>query len=212
MKHALVLVPLAMVAAGCSPMVYQGYRPTMPGTYAPAAFAQPPLPVGRWDNVMRLAAASMIDVLTLDGTANVGPFVWADAQSLVIQRNGGDVRIPRTDIIRVDVVDAPGSEAKAVARNTLRGALLGAGASVLVSAVIGGPAWPPPGAWLRAGAAAGGVAGAQGALGARQPRMVYLAPSQAPSVYPYAPPNPSRQPVRQPLAGTGLRAPAVQVR
>ena len=184
MKNALVLLPLALLATGCSPMLYPGYGRAMPAPYPPAAYAPapPPLPVGRWDNVMRLPVTSTIDVLTLDGTPNVGAFVSADAQSLVIQTNGTDVRIARADVIRVDMVEAAGSQVRAVARSTAKGALLGAGASALVSAVIGGPAWPPPGVWLRTGAAVGGVAGAQSALVARQPTMVYLAPSQIQAV------------------------------
>ena len=88
--------------------------------------------------------------------------------------NGAEEEISRAEIVRVDLVDLPGSEVKAVARRTAGGALLGMGVALIVSGVIGGPAWPPPAASLRAGAALGGVSAAQAELNNRRGRMIYL--------------------------------------
>jgi hypothetical protein len=178
MNKALMVVAAALLATGCSPLLYSGMhapaRPLMAGPYQ----APPPLPIGRWDNVMRLQADSTIDVLTMDG-ATVGRIAAADGWTVTIRVDDQEVQIPRADVLRIDVVDLPGSEARAVARRAARGALLGAGAAAVIGAVIGGPAWPPPGALVRAGAAGGAASGAQAAILQRAPRIVYLAPGQA---------------------------------
>ena len=178
MKNALAIVSVTLLSAGCSPMLYSGYtRP--PGTAAlgpPAAMG--PLPIGRWDNVMRLPHGSVIDVLTPDGSPNVGMIRLATASTVTIQVDGRDVEIDRVKVIRVDLVDLPGAEVQAAARTGARGALLGAGAMALVGLVIGGSAWPPPSALIRAGVAGGAVSGVQSSLTNRQGRMIYLAPEQ----------------------------------
>jgi hypothetical protein len=133
---------------------------------------------GRWDNVMRLPPGSVVDVLSMDGAAYVGGLTAADGWSVSVNVNGIDEPIPRADVLRIDLVDLPGSEVRAVARQAGIGAVLGAGAAALVAGVIGGSAWPPPGALLRGGAAIGGVAGGSAALAARQGRIVYLAEHQ----------------------------------
>ena len=149
MKNALAIVSVTLLSTGCSPMLYSGFaRPP-----ATAPFGSPtvigPLPIGRWDNVMRLPHGSIIDVLTPDGTPNVGPIQSATGSAVTIQVDGHDVEIDRVNVIRVDLVDLPGSEVQAAARTGARGALLGAGAMALVGFVIGGSAWPPPRAHSR---------------------------------------------------------------
>jgi hypothetical protein len=102
----------------------------------------------------------------------------ATASTVTVQIAGRDVEIDRTNVIRVDLVDLPGSEVRAAARSGARGAILGAGAMALAGLVIGGSAWPPPGGLLRAGAAGGAITGAQSSLSNRQDRIIYLAPEQ----------------------------------
>ena len=156
--------------------------------YRPYPVARPPvMPVdttaaarGRWDQVMRLPAGAVIDVLTLDSSAYVGQLRGADGHTVRVMVNGIEEQIARGDVLRVDLVDLPGSEVGAVAKRATAGALLGLGAAALIGGVIGGEAWPPPGALLRGGAAIGGVAGGEAALVARQGRLVYLAENQSP--------------------------------
>lgn len=178
MKNALAIVSVTLLSAGCSPMLYSGYtRPSLTAPYGPPA-AMGPLPIGRWDNVMRLPHGSTIDVLTPDGRPNVGLIQMATASTLTIGVDGHEVEIDRVKVIRVDLVDLPGSEVQAAARSGARGALLGAGAMALVGFVLGGSAWPPPGALIRAGLAGGAVSGVQSSMTNRQGRMIYLAPEQ----------------------------------
>ena len=147
--------------------------------YRPYPVARPPvMPVdttaaarGRWDQVMRLPAGAVIDVLTLDSSAYVGQLRGADGHTVRVMVNGIEEQIARGDVLRVDLVDLPGSEVGAVAKRATAGALLGLGAAALIGGVIGGEAWPPPGALLRGGAAIGGVAGGEAALVARQGRL-----------------------------------------
>jgi hypothetical protein len=178
MKNGLAIVSLTLLSAGCSPMLYSGYtRPPLTAPYGPSA-AVGPLPIGRWDNVMRLPHGSTIDVLTPDGRPNVGLVQMATASTVTIRIDDQEVEIDRVNVIRVDLVDFPGSEVQAAARSGARGALLGAGAMALVGFVVGGSAWPPPGALIRAGVVGGAVASVQSSMTARQGRMIYLAPEQ----------------------------------
>lgn len=175
MKKLMLVAVLAVLTSGCAPFLY----PT-PYSYAPRARMQPapaPMPVGRWDNVMRLPRFAIIDVLTRDGAAHVGSFVGANSDAVRVLVSGDEREIDRNEVVRVDLVDLPGSEAGAVAKGALRGALLGAGAALLFGGVIGGDAWPPPGPLLRGFAAAGGVSAGQAAFSQRQGRIVYLAPN-----------------------------------
>ena len=48
---------------------------------------------GRWDEVMRLPAKSVVDVLTMEGTAHVGLLTRADARAVRILINGIDEQI-----------------------------------------------------------------------------------------------------------------------
>lgn len=176
MKRLCVVVAAALVASGCAPFMYPpGQYGYTPPSRARAAYAPEPPPYERWDNVMRLPHAAMIDVLTRDGAANVGAFVGADIRSVRIIAGSQEREIDRAEVVRVDLVALPGSGVRAVARGAAGGALLGAGAMALFSGVIGGGLWPPPGVLLRAGAAGGGLAGGSAAAANRQPRLIYLA-------------------------------------
>ena len=168
MKKLIVIVAAAGLTAGCSPLMYSGPYGRMPpphygqhfGGRAPLVEA---VPMGRWDNVMRLPRASTIDVLTNDGAASVGLVAGSDAQSVRLLMQGVEVRIARADIVRVDLVDLAGSDTAAVARKAARGALVGG-------------VWPPPARAVRAGVALGAVNGGQAEAIRRSPRMIYLAP------------------------------------
>jgi hypothetical protein len=179
-----VLLLAAVATTGCaSYMAPYGLGPARP---YPSAYNRPlPPPVdpslmarGRWDNVMRLPAGAVVDVLTKDGLAYVGNLSGADGYRIRVLSNGIEEGIARADVMRVDLVDLPGSEFGAVAKRTVGGAALGVGAAALIGAVVGGPLWPPPAAMLRGGAALGGTAGASAAIAARAGRLVYLAEDQ----------------------------------
>ena len=180
---ALGLIVIAVASSGCAQLLSPyGYGPT----YRPYPIARPPvLPVdesaaarGRWDQVMRLPNAATIDVLTVDGAAYIGRLTGADGRALRLIVNGIEEEVPRADVLRLDLVDLPGSEVGAMAKRAAVGAALGVGAAALVAGVIGGPAWPPPGALLRGGAAIGGVGAGEAALAARRGRVVYLAENE----------------------------------
>ena len=185
---------LATVATtGCTALMPHG------GAYGRYPMMRPaPMPaidpyaaaLGRWDSVMRLPIESVIDVLEMNGTAHVGKITRVDGYSVGVMVNGNEREIPRAEILRVDLLDLPGSEVGAAAKRAGLGAALGVGAMALVGAVIGGSAWPPPAAMLRAGAAIGGVAGAESSLIARQKRLIYLAEHQriTPPDYAQGPP------------------------
>jgi hypothetical protein len=166
-----VLILLALFTTGCTHRMYAGISA---GYSRPVAIG--PWPVGRWDNVMRLPPSSTIDVLSRSGTANVGNFASADAESVTLNVTGRQLRISRAEIVRIDLVDLPGSEATVIARSAARGALVGAGVMTVMGAVLGGEYWPPPGSFLRAGVAGGAAMAGQATAANRQPRIVYVAP------------------------------------
>jgi hypothetical protein len=100
MMWKAVLIPLALLTTGCTHLVYPGIpRPMAAGYFRPVALAQSPL--WRWDNVMRLPPSSTIDVLSTSGTASVGKFTSADAQSVTLKVKAGDLRISRAEILRI---------------------------------------------------------------------------------------------------------------
>lgn len=178
MKTMILVTTMALATTGCAPaMMVMATRgnPAMPFIGQPTAPVEP-APIGRWDNVMRLPRGSGVDVLTVNGAANVGQIVDADNDTVRVDMDGAVLRVARADVVRVDLVDLAGSEARAVAREVARGALLGAGVVALVAGVIGPGAWPPPGEWLRAGAAVGGVTAGQAETRRRAGRLIYLAP------------------------------------
>jgi hypothetical protein len=184
-KHVffLGLILAAASASGCAqslmPFAYDRLR------RAPFPAQSPMTPVdagfavrGRWDLVMRLPTQSVIDVLTSDGAAHVGQLIGVSRDTVNVMVKASEQKIARADVLRIDLVDLPGSEVRAVARRAAGGALLGIAAAALAGAVIGGEAWPPPGALVRGGAAIGGVSGGQAALAERQGRLIYVAENQ----------------------------------
>lgn len=179
MKRTTTLVGLLLfgsLATGCAPYYAPnagraGY-PVRSMSATPAA--DPYSSRGRWDNVMRLPAGASIEVLTWYSGARAGRIASADGASIRILIDGAEEEIFRRDVVRVDLVDLPGSEAGAVARRAAGGALIGMGGATIVSAVIGGAAWPPPAVSLRAGAALGALAASQAELINRRGRMIYL--------------------------------------
>jgi hypothetical protein len=194
-----VLIVPALLTTGCASLLspvgpYPRYGRLNP--YAMRAPVMAPLPVGRWDNVIRTPLNSAIDVVATDGL-HAGVIEGADVQEIVLREGGQQIRIARANIMRIDLVDMAGSETAAVAAGAAKGAILGAGAAALVGAVFGGPAWPPSGPFLRGAVAIGGVAGGAAAMEQRRQRMIYLAPSMAPGRSPYggySPDDPFMQP------------------
>jgi hypothetical protein len=173
----IVIVAAASLTTGCSPLMYSGpYGRVLPPHYGQRPPQVEAVPVGRWDNVMRLPRASTIDVLTTDGAASIGLVAGADAQSIRLVMERVEVRIARADIVRIDLVDLAGSETAAVARKAARGALVGVGVVGVLTGVIGGELWPPPARAVRAGVALGAVGAGQAEMLRRSPRLIYLAP------------------------------------
>lgn len=177
MKKLAMVVAAALLSSGCAPLMYRGHHPLSLSPPRPTGHVHPAPPVGRWDLVMRLPQGAVVDVLTRDGTAHVGAVMGASETAVVLKMADAERPIARLAVIRVDLVDLPGSGIGAVARGAAGGALLGAGAAGLVAAVIGGDAWPPPGWLLRGGAAVGGLTGGEAALLQRRGGLVYLAPN-----------------------------------
>jgi hypothetical protein len=176
----LLLVVATVLTTGCSALLQPGpYHRSRYGYGRPSMVASDYAPVGRWDLVMRLPRQTTIDVLTRDGQAHVGWFGGADEQHVRLDVAGAAVQLARVDIVRIDLVDMPGSTTGAVARRAAGGAILGTAGAALLAGIIGGQAWPPPGALLRAGAAGGALAGGEAELARRHPRIVYLAPNMA---------------------------------
>jgi hypothetical protein len=193
MQKAIVIVLAAFTTTGCSHLMYPGlYSPARSRSVAPAP-PPPPMPIGRWDNVMRLPRGSVVDVLSMNGEAFVGPVTGIDGSAVRVVVRGVEEHVSRADVLRVDLVDLPGSEAGAVAKRVGLGAAVGVGAAALIGGVIGGAAWPPPGALLRGGAAVGGLAGGEAALAARQGGLIYLAEHQLSTRYSSGLPNPPIQ-------------------
>jgi hypothetical protein len=183
MQKTIVIALAALTTTGCSQLLYPGaYAPARSRMVAPRPLP-PPVPIGRWDSVMRLPPGSIVDVLSMNGEAFAGPIAGVDGFAVRVVMRGVEEQIPRADVLRVDLLDLPGSEAGAVAKQAGLGAVVGVGAAALIAGVIGGPAWPPPGALVRGGAAIGGVAGGQAALAARQARLIYLAEHQGSMPY-----------------------------
>jgi uncharacterized protein YceK len=126
MKKLVGLVVVLILSSGCSALLLPGHH----GSYRSPrtrAHADPYTEaVGRWDQVMRLPHAAIIDVLTRDGMARVGAFTAADEESVRVEIQGVAVRVPRLDVVRIDLVVLPGADAVAVAKGAGGGALFGA--------------------------------------------------------------------------------------
>jgi hypothetical protein len=73
MQNLIAALALAMVTTACAPVAYTGGArplgyPGARGMYGPAARYQISAPpIGRWDNVMMLAAGTPVQVLMMDG-------------------------------------------------------------------------------------------------------------------------------------------------
>jgi hypothetical protein len=171
------LVVVLIVSSGCSALLLPGqhgpYRsPRTRANADPYAAA-----IGRWDQVMRLPHTAIVDILTRDGMARVGAFTAADEESVRVEIQGIAVRVPRRDVVRIDLVDLPGADAVAVAKGAGGGALMGAALMGLFSAALGGDAWPPSGTALRTGALLGGLVGGESAMQGRRGRPIYIKPN-----------------------------------
>lgn len=179
MKRIAVVALAASTASACV-YAYPHRRPYVPPHYIGREIPYAPNPSGRWDDVMRLPQSAVIDVLTADGTARTGSFRRADLHTLWIALADRVSEVPRSEIVRIDFVDGPGAKAGAVIRRGALGAVLGLAGAAVVSAALGGEAWPPPGALLRSGAAVGAYSHGQAELARRQSRIIYLAPQFRP--------------------------------
>src|SRR5262245_60012016 len=136
MRKGIVVVLAAVTTTGCSQLLQRGlYAPARPPMVA-AAPLLPSMPIGRWDNVMRLPRGSIVDVLSANGQAFVGQVIGADGFSVRVVVQGVEQQIPRADVVRVDLVDLPGSEVREAAKGVGLGAALGVGAAAVISGVI----------------------------------------------------------------------------
>jgi hypothetical protein len=177
MKRLLIIIPFVMGAAACVP-VYGGYVPPT-GYPAPPARAvyqpQPGLPrgpIGRWDNVMMLAAGSPIAVVTNEGRLTLGNVMAATNTFLRLVSRDGELEIPRERVVRVDLMHGGRST---IARDALAGGALGVGAVGLMG--LAGGRMPP----ARLFAAAAIFAGYESAqwgrqVDARSSLTIYLSP------------------------------------
>jgi hypothetical protein len=184
MKKGLAVLVWTMFASACVPAAYlQSMPPGYPArpTYGPAVHYQTPAPpIGRWDNVMMLAAGASVQVLRMDGGVASGRVVAADAISLRLQVAAGQVDLAAGDVMRVDRLEGGGT----IVTDGAKGAAVGAGV-VGVLGLIAGQV-PPPRLF-----AAGGIAGAyhnvELGAAARGATTIYLA-----AVVPAAPPSAPR--------------------
>jgi hypothetical protein len=171
MKSAacVLLLFLSIATTGCAPMLMP------PGMSSRSAFA--PVresPVGRWDVVLDLDAATIVGVLTADGAAHTGRVVRVGMDWLRIVENGAEIDIARDDVARVDVLSANADAVRTVAGGAGTGALLAGGTELLFSLLYGRPTLS--GRTLAAGAAGGAVAGVADASSRRTPRTIYISP------------------------------------
>lgn len=170
---SLVLV-LAVLTSGCSPVTYFG----SPRYGSRPAVGQPWIgsPVGRWDNVVGLRRHSLVAVLTRDGNTNVGRFAGADWDAVFVHAGGSRHRIERGEVLRVDLVEAPRSAIKAAARRAVAGGLYVATLVFVFSLTRSDEhARIPSGAVAKA-VAGGAIGGAPTADREQRPRTIYIAP------------------------------------
>jgi hypothetical protein len=178
-----VILLVAVLAAGCGPMytgALIGAGPVRPGA-VPTRPYQPP-PIGRWDAVMSLGTSSLISVLTTDGSTRTALFVGATVDSLILAGRDAKVAIPRLDVVRIDLMRAPG-RAKSLVKNAAAGALTGAAVAGIGVALIpfsaSGEVWLPPARVWGVGALVGAGYGIAGALTNPnedgRPRTIYIA-------------------------------------
>lgn len=178
-----LILLVSVLATGCGPIVtgaLAGAGPLRPRG-VPTQPYQPP-PIGRWDAVMSLARSSMIGVLTTDGTTHTAVFVAATVDSLILAGRDRSVSIPRQEIVRIDLVRAPGratSVAKAAAAGALTGAAVAGVGVALIPFSASGELWLPPARVWGVGALVGAAYGIAGALTnpneEARPRTIYIA-------------------------------------
>ena len=185
MKNAkalvLVLIPCVLTTA-CVPAAYSlaaASRHRRESIHHTALTAPPPLPIGRWDNVMMLELHAPVKVLMTSGGVTTGEFIAANVSTLRIGTATGEVVVAATDVMRVDRLAGSGSEQ--IAREGAKGALLGAGAVGLAGLLVG---HVPPPRLFAGGSILGAYYGATAAATVPGPGTVYLAPSVAPTPAP----------------------------
>jgi hypothetical protein len=174
MKRVLPLLLLAALSTGCVPAAYAiraaGARHRGADL---GGLDRAPLPVGRWDNVMMLAAGTPVQVLTMDGAVAAGPLVAADSVTLRIRVASGEAALAAADVMRVDQVGSSDT-----LREGVRGAAYGAGAVGVLGLIVGH--LPPPRLFL-AGGIIGGNEQIQLARLGKGSRIIYLSPAVAPA-------------------------------
>ena len=132
--------------------------------------------------VMSLGKTSMISVLTTDGATRTAVFVGATVDALILAGRDTNVSIPRPQIVRIDLVRAPGHGAS-VTKTAAAGALAGAAVAGIGVALIplsaSGDVWVPPARVWAVGALVGAAYGMAGALmnssEEARPRTIYIA-------------------------------------
>jgi hypothetical protein len=189
MKKLLALLFLAGLATGCAtagyplaqmPPAYPPYPP-YPGRsqigppLGPAvSYPLPAPPIGRWDNVMMLAAGTPVQVLLMDGGVAHGPVRHADSTSLTLRVASGDVELDAARVMRVDRLAAPQSAVK----DGAKGAAFGAGVVGVIGLIAGKV---PPARVFAAGGIIGAYNNVEVGATARNNVIIYLAREAAPN-------------------------------
>jgi len=172
MKRITVLLPFALVAAGC---VYPAQ--SMSGaSWGPGMYARPygpqvrlaTLPYGRWDNVMMTAVGTPLFVLMMDGRTASGDVVAASIDNVRLHVASGEVDLAARDVMRVDRV----SGTRDVAQDGARAAAYGAAVVGVLGLIVG---HVPPARLFAAGGIIGASQGVQASLDARGATTIYLA-------------------------------------
>ncbi len=133
MTKLLAPITLAILTTACATAGYpmQQMPPDVSGKAnvratamaAQAGYQLPVLPIGRWDNVMMLAAGTPVQVLLMDGGVATGLVHAADSTSLSLKVASGEVELASTRIMRVDRL----ASADSAVKDGARGAAFGAG-------------------------------------------------------------------------------------
>ncbi|MEO5897084.1 MAG: hypothetical protein ABIS06_15445 [Vicinamibacterales bacterium] len=176
----MVLMSLVtLLATGCAP-IYTGAM-AGGGPFRPRGAAirpYDPPPIGRWDAVMSLDKGSTIGVLTADGVTRVGVIVHADLALLTLAESGAQRPIPRSDVVRVDLIRAAGRN-KSMVKDAAVGAVAGAATAGLGLALFpylaSGDVWVPPARVWGVGAAFGAAAAVMNHKDDRRMRTIYIA-------------------------------------
>jgi hypothetical protein len=182
MRKLLAVVTLATLTSACATAGYP-YQQLPPGYYPGSRVYGPQMglppyqpavqPIGRWDNVMMLAAGTTVQVLLMDGGVATGRVAAADSSSLSLRVVSGNVELASAKIVRIDRLDGPESAVK----DGAKGAALGAGV-VGVLGLIAGKA--PPARLFAAGGIIGAYNNVELGQAARRNAIIYLAAAVAP--------------------------------